>query len=203
MRQLCIASVMALFAVTSPAQVSEAGEPISMGIVLDTSGSMAFNMRLVRGLVAELAQSAAPADEFALIQASDRPVILSGFAGASDLPSRVEFLSAKGRSALLDAVYMGSQILRTGRNSRKVLLVISDGGDNNSRYTESEIRESLAQKGVRVYTLAATGSEPGATEIAFLKRLADEDRGRFSTVSRSSDLPAVARELSVAMRTGQ
>jgi hypothetical protein len=96
MHQWCIASAMALFAATSSAQVSEAAQPISMGIVLDTSGSMGVNMRLVRGLVAELAKSAGPADEFALIQSSDRPVILSGFAGASELPSRVEFMSARG-----------------------------------------------------------------------------------------------------------
>jgi Ca-activated chloride channel family protein len=97
---------------------------------------------------------------------------------------------------------MGSQIVRTGRNSRKVLLVISDGGDNNSRYTE-EIRESLAQTRVVVYTVAATSSELGATEMAFLKRLADKARGRFLTVSRKSDLPAVAQELSMAVRIGQ
>ncbi len=83
MHQLCIASAMVLFAVTSSAQVSEPAQPVSMGIVVDTSGSMGTNMKLVRGLVAELVKSAGSADEFALIQASDRPVILSGFAGAS------------------------------------------------------------------------------------------------------------------------
>ncbi|MEZ5404568.1 MAG: VWA domain-containing protein [Bryobacteraceae bacterium] len=167
-----------------------------MGIVVDTSGSMGPNMKLVRGLVAELAKSAGPADEFALIQASDRPVILSGFADASGLESRVEFVTARGRSALLDAVYMGSQIVRTGRNARKVLFVISDGGDS-SRYTEAEIRESLAQTRVRVYRVAPTGYEPGAPELMLLKRLADDARGRFATVTRKADLAAVAQELSI------
>jgi Ca-activated chloride channel family protein len=193
---------IALFAATAPAQVSEVPQPLSTGIVLDTSGTMAVNMNLVRGLVAELAKSAGPADEFALIQASDRPVILSGFAGKSDLDSRVEFVTAKGRSALLDAVYLGSQFMRTGRNTRKILLVISDGGDR-SRYTEAEIRESLAQTRVRVFTVAAMRSEPGEPELTFLRQLAEGSQGRFSNVSRSSDLAALAGELSSAMRAGQ
>ena len=122
---------------------------------------------------------------------------------SSDLASRIEFVSARGRTALLDAVYLGSQIVRTGRNPRKVLFVISDGGENSSRYTEGEIRESLAQTRVRVYTVATTGSESGAPELAFLRRLADEARGRFAAVDRSSDLATVVRELSMAISTGQ
>lgn len=202
MRHFFLAAALVVLASASLAQTPETSQPVSMGIVVDTSGSMAPNMRLVRELVAELAKSAGPADEFALIQASDRPVILSGFADASSLQSRVEFVSARGRSALLDAVYMGSQVVRTGRNARKVLLVISDGGDS-SRYTEGEIRESLAQTRVRVYTVAATGSEPGAPEMAFLKRLADDARGRFASVNRGADMAAVAQEMSTAIRAGQ
>ncbi len=93
--------------------------------------------------------------------------------------------------------------MRTGRNPRKVLFVISDGGENSSRYTEGEIRESLAQTRARVYTVATTGSESGAPELAFLRRLADEARGRFAAVDRSSDLATVVRELSMAISTGQ
>jgi Ca-activated chloride channel homolog len=202
MHHFRIAFAIALHAVTAAAQVSEAPEPVSMGIVLDSSGSMGPNMRLVRGLLNEFAKSAGSADEFALIQASDRPVILSGFVKASDLESRIEFLTTRGRSALLDAVYMGSQLVRTGRNARKVLLVISDGGDR-SRFNEIEIRESLAQTRVLVYTVGTTDSGPGMPGIAFLKQLADDGRGRFATVSRSSDLPALAQELSTAIRRGQ
>jgi Ca-activated chloride channel homolog len=201
MRYLRIVSPIVFFAATAWAQAPGASQPVSMGIVLDTSGSMSMKMKLVRGLVAELAKSASPADEFALIQASDRPVILSGFGSAREMESRVESVSAKGRSALLDAVYMGSQLARTGRNARKVLLVISDGGDR-SRYTEAEIRESLAQTRVQVYTVGAAGSQLGQTELEFLKQLAAEARGRFSTIDRTSEVPDVVQELSVAMRAG-
>ena len=75
-----IASVMtAVFCIAAAGQQPEEAPPISMGIVLDTSGSMGTRLALARQLVSELLKSASSLDEFALIQASDRPVVLSGF----------------------------------------------------------------------------------------------------------------------------
>jgi Mg-chelatase subunit ChlD len=194
-----IALVSCIFAVTVSAERPEASPAVSMGIILDTSGGMAVNMRLVRAFLTELANSAGSADEFALIQSSDRPVIVSGFSSASDLARRAEFINPRGRSALLDAVYIGSQFVQTGRNARKVLVVISNGIDNCSRYTEAEIRESLAQTRVVVFAVA-TSLESDEHEWALLRRLAGEPRGRLSAMSRSSNLPTLVRELTAGTR---
>ena len=150
-----IASVMTvLFCVTAVGQQPEEAPPISMGIVLDTSGSMGTKLALARQLVSELLKPASSLDEFALIQASDRPVVLSGFVTAADaLQTQVASTQSRGRSALLDAIYLGLQLTKTGRNARKVLLVISDGGDNSSRYTEAEITNATREAGVRVYAI--------------------------------------------------
>jgi hypothetical protein len=62
-------------------------------------------------------------------------------------------MQSKGRSAVLDAIYMGLQVGKAGRNVRKILLVISDGGENSSRYTETEIKNAISETGVRVYVV--------------------------------------------------
>src|SRR3984893_9310646 len=143
--------ITTLFCVTAVGQPSSETPPMSIGIVLDTSGSMSFKLARARRLVSELLKLTSSLDEFALIQASDRPVVVSGYGSTADaLQTRVAFLQSKGRSSVLDGIYMGLQVSKAGRNGRKVLLVISDGGENSSRYTETEIKNAIAETGVRV-----------------------------------------------------
>src|SRR5579871_3524672 len=142
------------FAVTATGQPAQEAPPISLGIVLDTSGSMGHKLGRARQLVSELLKLAGSQDEFALVQTSDRPVVVSGYGSTADaLETQLTFAQSKGRSAVLDGIYMGLQVSRAGRNARKVLLVISDGGENSSRYTETEIRNAIAETGVRVYVV--------------------------------------------------
>ena len=129
-----ISSVM-----TARAQQSDELLPTSVGIVLDTSGSMSFKLSQARQIVAAVMNSATPSDEFAVIQAADRPIALSGFAGASSVLPTLRFIQPKGRSALLDGIYLGTQLMKMAHNERKVLLVISDGLDHTSRKQEIEI----------------------------------------------------------------
>jgi Ca-activated chloride channel homolog len=201
-------AILLSLAGTVAGQQADKTQPVSIGIVLDTSGSMGANIALARGLVSELANSAGSQDDFALIQASDRPVVLSGFVGAGDAQAHASFTQAKGRSALLDAIYLGSQLMRASRNARKVLLVISDGVDNSSRYTAAEIRDSIREAGVRVYAIGV-GRQPIAggttTEEALhstlLPQLAEQARGAYFSVERTSELPALAQQLNAAVRT--
>ncbi len=169
--------VTTLFCVTAVSQPPDEGPLLSMGIVLDASGSMSVKLARARQLVSELLKLTRSQDEFVLIQASDRPVVVSGYGSTADaLQTQVAFIQPKGRSALLDGIYMGLQVSKAGRNARKVLLVISDGGENSSRYTEAEIQNAIAATGVRVYAIGV--DEPTGTP-ALLSQLAERSGGRY------------------------
>jgi Ca-activated chloride channel family protein len=171
--------------------------PVSVGIVLDTSGSMTFKLRWARQLVSELLKSANSLDEFAFIQASDRPIALSGFMPASDAAQTLVFTQAKGRSALRDGVYLGLQLMKMARNDRKVLLVISDGADNASRFTETETWNAVSETGVRVYTV---GLNDPAEVPELLMHIAERARGRHFGIADASRLPQTSLDLSAAIR---
>ena len=186
------------FCVSAAGQSPGEAPPMSMGIVLDTSGSMGFKLARARQLVAEVLKLTSSPDEFALIQASDRPVVVSGYGSTVDaLQAQVGFIQSKGRSAVLDGIYMGLQVSKAGRNARKVLLVISDGGENSSRYTETEIRNAISETGVRVYVVALDEQVAGPP---LLSQIAERGGGRYFGIPGAPNLPQVARELVNAMR---
>lgn len=198
LRSVAIVSVAAaLSGFPAASQQPQETGPISAAIVVDTSGSMAYKMTLARQLVSEVLKSANPLDEFTFIQASDRPVALTGFVSAGDAMQTLAYTQSKGRSALLDGIYLGLQLTKAGRNQRKVLLVISDGSDNASRYTETEIRNALSETGVRVYTV---GFSDPAAHLELLLRIAERAGGRHFGVMNASSVPHTALELSAAMR---
>jgi len=178
-------------------QQPQQSTPVSVGIVLDTSGSMAFNLARARQLVTELLKAANAQDEFTFIQSSDRPVALSGFVSAGDAMQTLAFTQSKGRSALLDGIYLASQLTKMARNQRRVLLVISDGEDNASRYTETEVGNALSQAGVFVFTVGMDGPKPNPD---LLIRFAERTRGLYLAPTDASQWPKAALELSAATR---
>jgi Mg-chelatase subunit ChlD len=95
--------ITALFCVTATAQQPEQTTPVSMGILLDTSGSMGTKLPRARQLVSEFLKQASSQDELALIQAAERPVVLTGFGSPADVfEAQVAFTQPRGRSALLN-----------------------------------------------------------------------------------------------------
>ena len=198
--------ITTLFCVTAVGQPPDQTPPISMGIVLDTSGSMGIKLARARQLVSELLKLTGPQDEFALIQVSDRPVVASGYGSTADaLQTQVAFMQSRGRSAVLDGIYMGLQVSKAGRNLRKILLVISDGGENSSRFTKTEIKNAIAETGVRVYVVgvdqAIAGRSPEEVAgSALLLQIAERSGGRYFGVEHTRNLPQIALELISAMR---
>src|SRR5438874_4655465 len=121
--------------------------PISLGVIFDMSGSMSDKLERARDAAVEFFKTANPQDEFFMITFSDRPEVLSDFTkSVEDIQGKLIFTIAKGRTALLDAIYLGMDKMREARNSKKALLIISDGGDNRSRYTEGEIRSLVKDR---------------------------------------------------------
>ena len=183
--------------------------PISIGLIFDASGSMADKIDKSRMAVNQFFRTSNPADEFFVISFSDRPNLVSGFTQNPDsLQNKLNFTEAKGRTALLDAIYLGMNEMRKAKYSRKVLLIISDGGDNHSRYTEQDIKRIVKEADVQVYAVGIYEpySSRGRTpeELAgpsLLTEIAEMTGGRQFPVENLNDLPDITRKISRELRS--
>ncbi|MGA3259521.1 MAG: VWA domain-containing protein, partial [Bryobacteraceae bacterium] len=120
-------------------QFSSEDAPLSAGVIFDCSGSMGHKLEKSRLAVSEFFKTANPEDEFFLIQFNDTANLVQPFTqNLEEIQNRLTFTFSRGRTALLDAVFLGLHTMKRAKNPRKALLIISDGGDNNSRYTEAE-----------------------------------------------------------------
>jgi len=179
--------------------------PVSLGIILDCSGSMKSKMERAREAVSEILKIGNPQDEFFLLKFADRPEEVSDFTPAVDgIRSDVMMGVPKGRTALLDAIYMGLSKMRQARFQKKALLIISDGGDNHSRYTESELKSLVKEADVMIYAIGiydhyfATHEE--LLGPALLGQITNLTGGRTFAIDNPNDLPIIASRIGVELR---
>ena len=134
--------------------LSNKDEPISLVVVLDASASMAPKIQEEREAFAELISESNPEDDFGLIVVDDQPRVALHFDDSMDeSQGAVDALQPDGFTSLWDGIYLGIRELKNSRYQRKAMVVISDGGDNHSRYTESELESILKEADVEVYAL--------------------------------------------------
>lgn len=190
-------------------QFSTEEAPISACVIFDLSGSMADKVEKSRIALGQFFRLANPKDEFALIAFNDRPEKLSGFTSdANTLVSKLAFAEPKGRTALMDAVYLGIDEMRHAKHSRKVMVIISDGGDNHSRYSERDLRKAVREADVQIYAIgiyetpeyrARTPEELAGPSL--LADLTSMTGGREFSIQNVNDLPAAAERISHEMRS--
>jgi Ca-activated chloride channel family protein len=179
--------------------------PISAVVVFDASGSMAHSVPLAAQAFREFLRTSNPADEFALVTVRSRPELTMGFVPCSDdVSDSLATVRPGGETALLDAVYLAAQYAKKGRNPRKALFVISDGEDNNSRYTEEELLRMLREADVTLYSIGvgvrpAAFSPDGPTESGadILNDLADATGGRYFEAYSARDLPEIMKKIDI------
>jgi VWFA-related protein len=136
-----------------------------------------------------------PEDEYFLIRFSDRPVVQTGFTrDPKQILSELSFVEPAGWTALNDAICLGIQRMKAAKNSRRALFVLSDGGDNNSRYTDSEVRSLVRESDVRVYSIGLF------ERPRFLEKLAADSGGRSYWAHKLEDLPETVAQLSRDLR---
>ena len=189
-------------------QFSSEDAPITVGIVFDASGSMGAKLQKSRQAVAQFFKTANPEDEFFLIQFNDRPqLVVPMTTNTEDVLSALTFTQAKGRTALLDGVYMAMRTMRKAKNPRKAILLISDGGDNSSRYTETEVRNAVREADVQMYAIGIfepMGARGRTAEEAagpgLLNELAEQTGGRHFPVENLNELPDVAAKIGIELR---
>jgi len=128
--------------------------PVSVGLIFDCSRSMREKYKIAREAPTELFNQLNPDDESFLVTVADKPRLRQNFTSAfNDIQNALLFTNPEGTTSLLDGVYMGIQQLKRGHNPRKALVVVSDGGDNNSRYTLRELTSLAAEADIQIFSI--------------------------------------------------
>jgi Ca-activated chloride channel family protein len=155
--------------------------------------------------VVEFFKTANPEDEFFMIAFADRPEVVTEFTrSVEDIEGRLLYTVPKGRTAMLDAIYLGVNKMRQARYGRKALLIISDGGDNHSRYTESEIKNLVKESDVQIYAIGIydhyfpTVEERLGPQL--LSDITELSGGRAYSIDNPNDLVDVAATIGVELR---
>jgi Ca-activated chloride channel homolog len=180
--------------------------PVSIGVIFDMSGSMTDKIEKSRKAAVQFFRTANPQDEFFLVDFNDRAELVSQFTSSVDqLQDRLLYTAAHGLTALYDGVYLGLSQMRGAHNTRKALLILSDGGDNHSRYTETEIRKFVQEADVQIYAIGLFEPDGGPTPEeragpALLSDLTQMTGGRMFVVQNLSELPDIATKISMELR---
>jgi len=179
--------------------------PVSLGVIFDSSGSMASKMDRAKDAVIEFFKTANPQDEFFMITFSDEPEAVSDFTNSVDeIQNKLVYAVPRRRTALLDAIYMGVSKMRQAKYPKKALLIISDGGDNHSRYTEGEIKSLVKEADVMIYAIGIYDRFASAMEERLgpqlLSDITELTGGRAFTIDNPNDLGDVATKIGVELR---
>jgi Ca-activated chloride channel homolog len=174
---------------------SNADGPVSAGIVFDASQSMATRIEKSRAAVDQFFRTSVPGDEFFLVRFSDRAEVVTRWTSDSDAISReLMGIRPNGWTAMIDGIRLSMEEMRRAHNARRVLLVISDGADNNSRYSELELLSLLREADVRVCAIGLF------ERPRYLQRLAYETGGKVIWVHKLPELSDAIERLSRQIR---
>lgn len=131
--------------------------PISVAVIFDHSGSMKRHIGWTAQVAREFVRAAGKEDEALLVMFSDRARLAAELGSDPDAVARdMMWVQPKGTTALLDAVYLGLEELRCSRHRRRALIIFSDGMDNHSRYSQSDVERVLQEADVQVYSMGRT-----------------------------------------------
>ena len=182
--------------------------PISIGVIFDFSGSMANKVAKAREAAVQFFKTANPQDEFFLVSFNERAELTSTFTNSiEDLQSRLMLTAPHGRTALLDAIYLGLSQMRGAHNAKRALLILSDGGDNHSRYNESDIKRLVKEADTQLYAIGIfdplgyrnrTPEELNGPSL--LGEVTEMTGGRVFAVERLEDLPDIASKIGMELR---
>jgi Ca-activated chloride channel family protein len=179
--------------------------PVSLGIIFDTSSSMYGKMERSREAVGQLLRSSNPNDEFFLIGFANRPELLVDFTSSADaIQEGISTATPDGSTSLWDAVYLGLDKMRDAHNERKALLIISDGGENHSRYSMKDVWSVVLEAGVQVYAMGIFDEAPRtkAERIGpdLLRALTEVSGGKTFPVRSLKKIGDAAGQLAIELR---
>jgi VWFA-related protein len=174
-------------------------EPLAVGLVFDVSGSMGPGLRRSRFAAHLFFETANPEDEFCLVEFADRPKLVTPLTQSlANVKDELVFTRSSGSTALVDAAVLGLNELKKSSKSRKALLIVSDGGENNSRYTLREMRNMVRETDALIYAILVRGrgGTPEETDGPwFLKQMTEDSGGRVLPSEMEEAVIKVSLEL--------
>lgn len=183
--------------------------PISIGLIVDMSSSMANKVELVREAVDKFFKNADPRDDYFVITFADKAKLFANTTQSTGtIQAQLGQLKAKGNTALADAIFMGINKLKSAAYKRRALLIISDGGDNVSRHSLRQVKRLAGEADAQVYAINVCDA-PG---ILFTKKLeerfgrrwlsqvTEQTGGRTIAVDKANNIPAAAAQISIELR---
>jgi Ca-activated chloride channel family protein len=180
--------------------------PLSIAILFDVSKSMRGKIDTERAALVEFFNNANPDDEYFAITFSDRPRLIANSTQSIDtLQSKLLATEPGGPTAMLDAINLAESKLRTARYERKAIVIISDGGDNASRYTLRETKSVVQESDVQIYAIGLfetffVGTFEEKLGKKWLSEITDASGGRTITVANRNKLPEAAAQISREIR---
>ena len=184
--------------------------PLSVGILVDLSSSMANKIDAVRDAASEFFVNANPEDDYFVITFADKPKVIADTTQSFvDIHAALAAAQPKGNTALADAIYAGLAKLRHAKYSRKALLIISDGGDNNSRHSLRQIKNLARESDAEIYaidvcdapTLLITKKLEERFGRQWLTDVTESTGGRTIVIDNPANIPAAAARASLELRS--
>jgi VWFA-related protein len=157
-------------------------DPIAVGLVFDVSGSMTQDIPQTRQAAATFFRTANAEDEFCMVAlASEAKLVVPLTTKPGEIDNQLVFSKPGGSTALLDGIYLALNEVRKSKKLRRALVIISDGGDNNSRYTETEVRNAIRETDTLIYAIGVFGNGMGSnySDQQVLKTMTSESGGRL------------------------
>ena len=182
--------------------------PLSLGVIFDESGSMSYKLRTSRDAATQLLTALDKEDQAFLVEFADSAKVSVPFTRPKeDMQTALKNAQAGGQTAMLDAIDTGLIEMKKGKNSRKAIVIVSDGGDNSSHYTAAQIEALVREADVQIYAMGvfdpvfsfgATPEEISGPRL--LSEIASQTGGRAFAAAVPSDLPSVANRIAVELR---
>jgi VWFA-related protein len=181
--------------------------PLSVGILFDASGSMQNKMRKSSEAAATFFKTANLQDEFFLVEFNEKPKLTVPFTPNSNaLFERISHIKPYGRTSLYDAIHLALMQMKQAKNTRKAIVIVSDGGDNRSRFTAAQVKSAVLESDVQLYAMGIfehdTRKLPQEEQNGprILSELADESGGRNYPVEKLDDLQSISERISRELR---
>jgi Ca-activated chloride channel family protein len=186
---------------------SDDDSPVSVGILFDVSGSMSGDkVRRARDALAHFVQTSHDRDEYFLIGFNSRAqLLMDRTRDGNAVLDKLTFVQTKNNTALYDACYLGVERVQRGTHPKRALLLISDGQDNNSRYTFNELRRVLKESDVVLYAIGIlggsdVGSSLGMEGQGILDELAGVSGGKAFYPRSSAEMDDIFEQIALELR---
>ncbi|MGA3186072.1 MAG: VWA domain-containing protein [Bryobacteraceae bacterium] len=183
--------------------------PLSIGLVFDASASMHNKLHKSSEAAAAFFKTANREDEFFLVEFNERPHLAIPFTfDADELYRHIVHTRTVGRTSLLDAIHMAIQQMKKASNPRKAIVIVSDGGDNCSRYSVGQIKNALLESDVQIYAMGIFDLDDSPKKHPpeevngpkLLNELAELTGGRHYPVNDLNELPQISERIGLELR---